>query len=162
MAEAGLTHGGFYAHFASKDDLIAAGVERMFEEARQSWVRETGERPPKAALAAYVDFYLSERHRDSRSAGCPLPFLAADAPRLSRNARQSFAAGVADLTGRLSQRLAAVGRTDPEGEARSLLAEMVRELSLARADPDRARSDTILKTSRAAVKARFQLEPETP
>jgi TetR/AcrR family transcriptional repressor of nem operon len=158
MAEAGLTHGGFYAHFASKDELIAAGVGRMFEDGGAALVRETANRAPAAALAAYIDFYLSERHRDSRSAGCPLPFLAADAPRLPEAARARFAQGVADLAAHLAARLAAIERPCPDRDARSLLSELVGALSLARAEPDRARSDEILQSSRAALKARFQLE----
>ena len=158
MAQAGLTHGGFYAHFASKDELVAAGIGQMFDDGRGRLQRETGNRAPVDALAAYIDFYLSAEHRDARNSGCPLPFLAADAPRLSGPARDRFAQGVADLTARLAGRLAAVGRTDPETDARSLLSEMVGALSLARADPDPSRSDAILATSRAALKARFDLE----
>jgi TetR/AcrR family transcriptional repressor of nem operon len=157
MAEAGLTHGGFYAHFPSKDDLVAAGIGCMFDDGRSRLERETAARPPAEALVAYIDFYLSAEHRDARTVGCPLPFLAADAPRLPGPARERFAQGVADLTARLSDRLAALGRPDPETDAKSLLSELVGALSLARADPDASRSDAILNTSRAAVKARFDL-----
>jgi TetR/AcrR family transcriptional repressor of nem operon len=162
MSRAGLTHGGFYAHFASREDMVAEGVGRMFEEARQGLDREIHPgRSPSEALAAYIDFYLSAEHRDTRTAGCPLPFLAADAPRLPDAARERYARGVAHLTERLADRLAALGRPDARDEARSMLAEMVGALSLARADPDRARSDAILATSRAALKARFNLEIPT-
>jgi len=159
MSRAGLTHGGFYAHFASKEDMVAEGIGRMFEEARRrfDWEVRPG-RGPGEALAAYIDFYLSAEHRDTRAAGCPLPFLAADAPRLPGPARERYAAGVAGLTARLVERLALLGRPDPAADARSLLSEMVGALSLARADPDPARSDMILATSRAALKARFDLE----
>jgi TetR/AcrR family transcriptional repressor of nem operon len=158
MAKAGLTHGGFYAHFSSKDEMVAAGVGWMFDEGRARLERETEGRGPADALRAYVDFYLSTNHRDSRSAGCPLPFLSADAPRLPGPARERFARGVGDLTGRLAERFEALGRSDPSADARSLLSEMVGALSLARADPDPERSDAILSTSRAALKARFKLE----
>ena len=158
MARAGLTHGGFYAHFASKDELVAAGIGQMFDDGRGRLERETENRAPAAALVAYIDFYLSAEHRDARSTGCPLPFLAADAPRLPGPARERFAQGVADLSARLATHLEAIGRSDPVAEARSLLAEMVGALSLARADPDTDRSDAILATSRAALKARFSLE----
>jgi TetR/AcrR family transcriptional repressor of nem operon len=158
MAKAGLTHGGFYAHFASKDDLVAAGIGRMFEEGLRRLEQQTADRPPAEALAAYIDFYLSIEHRDSRTTGCPLPFLSADAPRLPGPARERFAQGVAHLTGRLAERLAALGRTESVTEARSLLSEMVGALALARADPDLARSDAILAATRAGLKARFHLE----
>jgi TetR/AcrR family transcriptional repressor of nem operon len=158
MAKAGLTHGGFYAHFASKDDLVAAGIGRMFEEGRRRLEQQTADRPPAEALSGYIDFYLSAEHRDSRTAGCPLPFLSADAPRLPAPARDRFAQGVADLTGRLAERLAALGSSDSLAESRSLLSEMVGALALARADPEPARSDAILAATRAALKARFHLE----
>jgi len=158
MAEVGLTHGGFYAHFSSKDDLVAAGIGRMFEEGRRRLEEQTAGRPPGEALAAYIDFYLSAEHRDTRTAGCPLPFLSADAPRLPAPARERFAKGVADLTARLADRLAALGWPEAPAAARSLLSEMVGALSLARADPDLVRSDAILAATRAALKARFRLE----
>src|SRR3954466_6221608 len=67
MAKAGLTQGGFYAHFASKDDLVAAAIGHMFEEALQRWGAETTGRSGADALNAYLDFYLSPAHRDARS-----------------------------------------------------------------------------------------------
>ena len=80
MAKAGLTVGGFYAHFASKDDLIAAAIDEMFAEAKSRLLLETGDRPPAEAVSAYIDFYLSQTHRDARATGCPMPSLAADRP----------------------------------------------------------------------------------
>jgi TetR/AcrR family transcriptional repressor of nem operon len=158
MAEAGLTHGGFYAHFPSKDDLVAAGIGQMFEESRHRLEREMGELPPATALRAYLAFYLSREHRDARNTGCPLPFLSADAPRLPELARARYAQGVAGLTGMIADRFTALGRPNPEEAARSFVAEMVGALALARADPDAERSDSILAASRAAVIARFHLE----
>ena len=159
MADAGLTHGGFYAHFRSKDDLLAAAVLRMFEDGRRSLERGTGEPAASTTLGAYIDAYLSERHRDARGSGCPLPVLAADAPRLPNAVRAAYGQGVSDLTARLSRRLAALGRPDPDVDARRLLSEMVGALSLARADPDRQRSAAILTASREALKARFSRLP---
>jgi TetR/AcrR family transcriptional repressor of nem operon len=158
MARAGLTHGGFYAHFASKDELIAAAIDQMFAEARARVILETGDRPPAAALAAYIDFYLSPAHRDARATGCPMPSLAADLPRLTQKARERFAAGVEGLRGRLAAHLARLGRDDAETEASSMVAELVGALSLARADPDPVASDAILERSKTALKRRFDLE----
>ena len=158
MAEVGLTHGGFYAHFPSKDDLVAEAIGEMFAQGGRRMSRTMTTMPPADALAAYVDFYLSIEHRDARSTGCPLPFLAADAPRLPAAARERFARGARALADRLTQHFAALDRADPSADGQSLLAEMVGALSLARADPDEARSDALLATSRAALKARFHLE----
>ena len=156
MAKAGLTHGGFYAHFESKDDLVAATIGKMFDDAREYRRLVTEDREPAAALAAYIDFYLSPQHRDAPT-GCPIPALATDLPRLATPARERFSAGVGRLTEHLSAKLAAMGHANPAESASSMLAEMVGAVSLARAEVDPARSDAILDISRRAVKARFGL-----
>ena len=155
MARAGLTQGGFYAHFASKDDLVDAAIGQMFEESAARLRDETEGKSPAQALAGYIDFYLSRAHRDTRTAGCPIPFLAGDLPRLSEASRARFAAGVARLTGKLAERLAQLGHAEPQAEASSMLAEMVGALSLARAEPDPTASDAILARSKTALKRRF-------
>jgi TetR/AcrR family transcriptional repressor of nem operon len=158
MAKAGLTHGGFYAHFASKDELVLAALERMFDDARGRVERTTDGKPAAEGLSAYVDWYLSPAHRDARGAGCPMPALAADLPRLELDARTAFGERVASLTARLSAMLAELGREDPEEDAASMIAEMVGALSLARAEPDEVRSEAILSRSRRSVKRRLGLE----
>ena len=157
MAKAGLTHGGFYAHFASKDDLVVAAMSQMFDEASAKFDRLTQGKPPAAALRAYIDFYLSRQHREARETGCPLPSLSADLPRLGIAARQQFAAGVAGLTARVAGLLSALDQPDPEILAGSALAEMVGALSLARGVADPKQSDAILKASRSALKLRLEL-----
>ena len=157
MAKAGLTHGGFYAHFSSKDDLVVAAMSQMFDEASAKFDRLTAGKPPAAALPAYIDFYLSRQHRDARDTGCPLPSLSADLPRLGVAARQQFAAGVAGLTARIAGLLSTLGRPNPEMLASSLLAEMVGALSLARGVGDPKQSDAILKASRVTLKLRLKL-----
>ena len=158
MARAGLTVGGFYAHFASKDDLIAAAIDEMFAEAKSRLLLETGDLPPAEAIGAYIDFYLSPTHRDARATGCPMPSLAADLPRLPQKARERFAAGVQRLRGRLVEKLATLGHDDAEAEASSAVAEMVGAVSLARAEPDPAASDAILERSKTSLKHRLNLE----
>ena len=162
MAKAGLTHGGFYAHFASKDDLVVAAMSQMFDEASAKFDRLTAGKPPAAALRAYIDFYLSRQHRDARETGCPLPSLSADLPRLGVAARQEFAAGVAGLTARIGGLLSGFGRSDGEILASSSLAEMVGALSLARSVADPKQSDAILKASRNALKLRLGLAESDP
>jgi TetR/AcrR family transcriptional regulator, transcriptional repressor for nem operon len=157
MAKAGLTHGGFYAHFASKDDLVVAAMSRMFDEASAKFDRLTAGKPPAAALRAYIDFYLSRQHRDARDTGCPLPSLSADLPRLGVAARRQFAAGLAGLTARVEGLLSALGWPDAEMLASSALAEMAGALSMARGVADPKQSDVILKASRNALKLRFGL-----
>jgi TetR/AcrR family transcriptional repressor of nem operon len=158
MAKAGLTHGGFYAHFASKDDLIAEAIGVMGQQMADRLAHLVERRSPAATLVAYIDFYLSQEHRDRRESGCPLPALAADLPRLQPQARERYASAVAGLTGRLAEALAAVGHADAEAEAASVLSELVGALSLARAVGDGEQSDLILSRSRAALKRRLGIE----
>ncbi|CAM0999664.1 Transcriptional regulator [Rhodanobacter sp. Root179] len=158
MAEAGLTHGGFYAHFKSKDELVAAAIGQMFEQARARLEHETADRDPAEGLAAYVDFYLSKKHRDARGFGCPMAALASDVPRLSGPAREQFALGVQHSTAGLAGKLALLGHAEPEAGARSMIAELIGALSLARIEPDAKRSDAILAASRAQLKQRFGMK----
>ena len=158
MAEVGLTHGGFYAHFESKDAFVAAAVGQMFVESRTRFDQALEGRSPREGLAAYLDFYLSAPHRDTRTAGCPLPFLSADAPRLAAPSRERFAQGVANLTARLAEVLGSMGQAEPEETAASMLSEMVGAVALARAEPDPVRSDAILARTRASLIRRLGLE----
>ena len=161
MGKAGLTHGGFYAHFASKDELIVAAIELMFDEALKNLQRLTRDKSPAAALATYVDWYLSPGHRDAREAGCPMAALAGDLPRLGMAARRRFARGVDRLVGGLAMLLSALGQTDAAALAASAVAEMVGALALARgAEPKE--SDAMLEGSRIRLKTRLGIAKPLP
>ncbi len=157
MQRAGLTHGGFYAHFESRDDLVLAAVERMFADVQGAFERVTEGLPPPEALRTYVRFYLSRGHRDGRDTGCPLPLLSGDLPRMGEPARRRFQEGVARLTRRLRVLLDQLDRPDAERLAGSVLAEMIGALSLSRAVSDPQQSDAILQGSRLAVLERLGL-----
>ncbi len=158
MRKAGLTHGGFYSHFESKDVLVAAAIERMFDESRGRFARETEGRSASEALEAYIDFYLSTLHRDAVGHGCPIPALAGDVRRISKQARECFAGGARRLVERLAEQLRLLGREDADITASSVLAEMVGALTLARSEPDTARSEAILAASRVTLKRRLGLQ----
>lgn len=157
MAEAGLTHGGFYAHFKSKDALVAAAIGRMFEDARARFDHETAGHDLAEGLSAYIDFYLSKKHRDARGFGCPMAALSSDAPRLAEPAREQFATGVQQATTTLAGKLAELGHAAADVEARSMIAELIGALSLARIEPVAKRSDAILAASRKQLKQRLGL-----
>jgi len=158
MARAGLTHGGFYAHFKSKDALVAAALDTMFDDARARFERTGNDTDPRRALRAYVDFYLSALHRDARDRGCPLPSLSGDLARGDDDARARFGRGLAGLTGRLAERLRQLGHAEPDRDAASLVTELVGAVALSRAVADPEQSDSILANTRASVLARFNLE----
>ena len=158
MAEAGLTHGGFYAHFANKEDLVAEAIQEMFVQARTRFDAEVGDKPPREALYAYINFYTSRSHRDRRDSGCPLPALSTDLPRLPPRAQEIFGAGVLHLTQSLATRLKALGHARARELAASVLAELVGAVALARAVADPEQSNAILKATRVALKERLGLE----
>jgi TetR/AcrR family transcriptional repressor of nem operon len=159
MSKAGLTHGGFYAHFESKDDLIAAAIEKMFDDLRSRIEHEMGDKSAAAGLSAYIDFYLSTQHRDAIAHGCPLPALAPELPRLERRARKTFAAGVAHMTQRIANQLTEIGHKDAQDLASSTIAELVGALSLARAEPNVEHSNHLLAVSRRQLKSRLGISP---
>jgi TetR/AcrR family transcriptional repressor of nem operon len=158
MAEAGLTHGGFYAHFGSKDELVAEAIRVMFDESKARMNEEVSGRSPAEGLWRCICFYLSRKHRDTVAIGCPVAALLADVPRIPDAARTNFSQGAAQLKGQLADLLAMLGDADADASADSLLAALVGALMLARAEPDPKRSDEILMRSRMALKHRFNLE----
>ncbi len=155
MADAGLTHGGFYAHFDSKDALTAAAITASFADSSRRFQRELADLPPKEALAGWIDLYVSERHRDGPERGCALPALAAEVSRSGDAARAALANGIAAMMGQLSAWLTAVNGDSGSGLlAAGLLAEAVGAVSLARALGAGEASDAILESTRTSLKRR--------
>jgi TetR/AcrR family transcriptional repressor of nem operon len=152
MREAGLTHGGFYAHFASRDALVAEAIRSMFEGGRQKFVARAGGRTGPEALKTWIDSYVSREHRDNPGGGCAMAALISDMARLEPAARAAFDDGIRGIASRLSAHLPAGAE---EHAVSSLMAEMAGAVALARAVSDPPLSDRILKTSRAALKARI-------
>ena len=158
MAKAGLTHGGFYAHFASKDALVAAAIDAMFGESCEMFLRKTAELPPAEALWTYIRFYLSRQHRDAMGRGCPVAALLSDIPRASAPAKEAFSRGTDRLKRELARLLEQLGHVDADAQADTLLAELAGVLMLARAEPRQKQSDAILLRGRMALKHRYGLE----
>ncbi len=156
MAAAGFTHGGFYGHFDSKDALAAEACRAAFDRSAGRWKKRIGESESDvSARAALVDNYLSDKARRSPGISCPASSLAVDAAREPSESpvRDSFAAGVEELTGIL----AALQRTgEAEAGRRQALADlstMVGALVLARATAGREISDEILTAARERLHA---------
>ncbi|WP_338811392.1 TetR/AcrR family transcriptional regulator (plasmid) [Agrobacterium leguminum] len=144
MEKAGLTHGGFYNHFSSKEDLIVESTAEGFAEIAERYQGQD-------ALSA-IDLYISRRHRDARGQGCPAAALACEAARQPDETKSAFAVGIENLM------LAIEGNVAPERDPRagararaiSILAQAVGAIVLSRACPDDAPlADEILETCRA-------------
>ena len=157
MAKAGLTHGAFYAHFDSKDALIDETIKEMILQARGRFDAVTGDLGPDDALRAYIEFYLSPRHRDNDQTSCPLPWVAGDVARLGASPRKHYGAIVAGLTELVATRLRALGHADADAIAGSVVAELIGALALSRAVGDKAQSDLILSRSKDSILARLGL-----
>src|SRR6202166_4926146 len=111
MKELKLTHGGFYRHFDSRDELVTEALELALTETGQA-MRERLLDGDKANLAAFVGFYLDEAHRDQRAAGCAVGALAGDAPRKSADLQAQFRKQIETNLQTLSGALGPVGSTD--------------------------------------------------
>jgi len=162
MAKAGLTHGAFYAHFASKDDLIDETVKAMILEARGRFEAVTEGLAPADALRSYVGFYLSGRHRDNTASSCPLPWIATEVPRLGAASRKRYGSALVGLSELVATKLRALDRADADALASSVVAELVGALLLARAVADKAQSDEILARSRDGILGRLGLAQPAP
>lgn len=157
MARAGLTHGGFYAHFASKNDLVCEAVATMFDEVRDRMASIGGGDDTKATLRNILGFYLSAEHRDDLAGGCPMPALSGDLTRATGSARACFTAGVSAMAARICAGLASIGIENAEREAYALQAQLVGAVSLARAVDSTPLSDAILQDTLAQIVDRYGL-----
>lgn len=141
MKALGLTHGGFYAHFKSKDELVEQALRCAADEAseytRKAFAQEH-------ALAAFVDLYLSETHRDAPEKGCPLPTMAAE---LGQRGQPS---AITDelLQARLESLQNALPGPDAHVNSVVMLSTMVGALLLSRSTQDPALSARILQIAR--------------
>jgi TetR/AcrR family transcriptional regulator, transcriptional repressor for nem operon len=153
MKAAGLTHGGFYAHFESKDALAAASVERSLAE-----TLDLVERASEAAepLATLVTEYLSEQHRDDPAGGCTMAALAAEISRANGPVRHTFTAQVRGLVERITVKFFPAQRSNERAQAIVTMSTLVGALLIARAVDDPVLSAEIL----AANRAHFGVEPE--
>lgn len=151
MTRAGLSHGGFYAHFSSKDDMAAAGLAAAFAETREALFGDLGEAPDEDWVRQVMARYLGRAHRDAEDAGCPLPRLAGELARSDGPLRQGAEQGLEDYATAIAARLP--GNDDERrSDAYALLALMVGGMALARLAADPVLSDQILRACRRAAK----------
>lgn len=144
MKAAGMTHGGFYRHFESKDDLAVKASERAIADTKAVIVDELSKKP-QDPLRVLIERYVSSSHRDDPGTGCILPTLAADAARRDDpQLRQVFTANIQEYLDQLgillAARPAATGVRSPAG----ILAEMVGAVILSRVMSDETLADSLM------------------
>lgn len=156
MRRAGLTHGGFYAHFPDKSALVAEACDAAFEAAVPNLDRIAAQPTPARRARLLIDSYLAAHHRDHRGSGCVVVSVGADMARLSGPARAGFAGGFMRHLGRLA---AALRLCEDPVENRErvtlLMSALVGALLFARAVADPAESDAILHAMRRRLRAEY-------
>jgi len=142
MADAGLTNGAFYAHFASKEDLVATAVAEQLRAQAGGF----GAQPPGAAgVEQIVREYLSVGHRDHREEGCPSAALLDEIGRCSDTTKQAFTGGVLAVVEDIAARLSPEDPETARLQTLSVYAAMVGTLQLSRALSDQVLSDALLE-----------------
>lgn len=156
MRRAGLTHGGFYAHFRDKSELVTEACTSAFSAAMPNLERIAAAPTPAARARILIDSYLSTRHRDNRGSGCLVVAVGADMVRLQGAARSGYARGFAQHLDRLAValRLDADPRRNRE-RVNYLMSTLVGALLFARAIDDPMASDAMLHVTRRQLRAEF-------
>jgi TetR/AcrR family transcriptional regulator, transcriptional repressor for nem operon len=152
MKEAGLTHGGFYGHFSSKDDLIAQASAHELTRSLAHWSK-VGDRASGDRLSAIAAAYLTSTHRDNPGAGCVLAALGPDVSRQGPAVRRSVTDYVRSVVDLLVKLVPGTSKAARRRKAISTYATVVGAMVLARAVDDRALSQEILDAGVASVKA---------
>ena len=149
MSEAGLTHGGFYRHFRSRDELVEEAVEAALAHGARR-AEAASSIGGTAAITAIIDGYLSPLHRDKPETGCAVAALPAEIARGSARARQSYARQVRRYLDLLVELGSSTDSDSERDDALLTLSALVGALSMARAVDDPELSDEILqRTARA-------------
>jgi TetR/AcrR family transcriptional repressor of nem operon len=148
MKAVGLTAGGFYAHFDSKQALLAEALAQAFAELRETLFAGLEEVSGPPLLRAVMARYLSRSHRDDQARGCPLPVLAAEIAREGPAPRKALAAHLETLARELAPRTPAAPGLSSEDRVLATVALAAGALMLARAVPDSELSDRILAAAR--------------
>lgn len=162
MSAVGLTAGGFYSHFRSKDALVAEAIEVAGAQAARRWHGGLDELEGRTYARALLDRYLSIEHRDDRAGGCILPTLGGEMPRAKRSSRRRFEERLRLLLDHIAEKLNAKARpagarfTSSSSSARrealiATVALAVGGLVLSRAVPDREFANEILNASRSGA-----------
>lgn len=148
MQAAGLTHGGFYAHFPNKDALVAEATASGLADSRREFVSEAAAANPQAPLREIIRRYVSRHHRDHPAEGCAMPALTAEIAREPAKVRQAFTAALEEFVAQLMDYVPGATPEARHDAALVLAAGMAGAVALARAVDDPTLSDRLLLAAR--------------
>lgn len=154
MKEAGLTHGGFYAHFDSREALVIEAFNYAMDRSMEHWRKTIEETPSDKRLATIVDSYLTTLHRDDPGRGCAVPTLGPEIAREAPKTRKAFATKLEQMIDMIADQIPDVPRKTARRQAASTLATMMGTLVLSRIAGSGEFSDEILSAGREAVLGR--------
>ena len=154
MKEAGLTHGGFYAHFDSREALVIEAFAYAMDRSTERWRKIAGETPPEKRLATIVETYLTPVHRDDPGHGCAVPTLGAEIARESLKTRKACAAKLEQMIDMMADQVLDVPRKTARKQAVAALSTMIGTLVLSRIAGNGEFSDEILAAGREAALGR--------
>ncbi len=151
MKLAGLTHGGFYAHFASRDALLAEAMECAGAESIAALKQAAAGAPPKEALQALARAYLSRSHVEHVETGCLIAALASEIPRQPIEVRSAATRVVEQMIDVVAHHADSAGKSASYESALATVATMVGALVLARTVQDPALGDALLNAALARL-----------
>ncbi len=142
MKEAGLTHGGFYAHFDSRDALLAEAGDRAGAESVALAASIAAAAPPGQALEAMLQAYLSQQHIDAIETGCPVAALCSEMPRQAPEVRRAATIHIKEMIDLFARQMPDWGQPQAHEKAMALLCSLIGTTMLARAvdDPNLSRA----------------------
>jgi TetR/AcrR family transcriptional regulator, transcriptional repressor for nem operon len=147
MKEAGLTHGGFYAHFTSREAMLAEAADRAGAEAAAVSARVVAAGPPEQAMRRLVQAYLSKEHVKDMEMGCPVAALGSEMPRQATEVRGAATRRIKEMIDIIARQAPDWGQPGAHEQALVTVATMVGTLLLARAVDDPKLSDALLKAA---------------
>ena len=153
MKEVGLTHGGFYAHFKSRDALLAAAAEQEGVESSEYLGRAIAAAKPGQELMALVDAYLSDGHVAAPEQGCAIAAAGSEVPRQHADVRRVASRRIKDIIGLIERQFPEWGKRAAHDKAMAIAATLVGSVVLARAVDDAQLSRSIRKAARELVRA---------
>ena len=153
MKEVGLTHGGFYAHFKSRDALLAAAAEQEGVESSEQLSRAIAAAKPGQELMALVDAYLSDGHVAAPEQGCAIAAAGSEVPRQHADVRRVASRRIKDIIGLIERQFPEWGKRAAHDKAMAIAATLVGSVVLARAVDDAQLSRSIRKAARELVRA---------
>jgi TetR/AcrR family transcriptional regulator, transcriptional repressor for nem operon len=144
MQEAGLTHGGFYAHFRSRETMLAEAADRAGADSVAALTGIIAAAPPEEALRALLSVYLSEDHVKNAETGCPIAALGSETPRQAPEVRRAATRRIKEMIDVVARLLPDWGQSSAHESALVAVASAVGALVLARAVDDSKLSDALL------------------